>query len=197
MNRINPVILDELKNNSIITTGRVLELGFSKQLLVKYVHAGSLERVRQGVYMLPEAIHDDMYTIMLRSECIVFSHESALFLQGLSERTPFVHSITLPSNRSLPRSIRDECVCFYVKPSWHEIGIVEKRTTFGNTVRCYDPERTICDLLRTRRRCDEETVVSAIKNYAAWQKKDLARLAVYAETFKVSAKLRGYMEVLL
>ena len=59
-----------------------------------------------------------------------------------------------------------------------KIGLMEKTTTFGNLVRCYDIERTICDFLRTRNRCDEETVISAIKNYAAYDKKDLNRLSV-------------------
>ena len=198
MNSINPIILNELKaNHNIITTSRVLALGFSRQLLLKYVDSGLLERVRQGVYILPDVVHDDMYTMMLRSESIVFSHESALFLHGLSERTPFAHTVTLPSSKSLPRSIRDECVCFYVKPSLHKTGVVSRNTVFGNAVRCYDPERTICDFLRTRSRCDEETVVSAVRNYAAFGKKDLPRLASYAEIFKVSKELRRYMEVLL
>ncbi|MBR3607820.1 MAG: abortive phage infection protein, partial [Lachnospiraceae bacterium] len=70
-------------------------------------------------------------------------------------------------------------------------------TTFGNEVRCYDAERTICDLLRSRNRMDEETVISAIKNYAAYKDKDLHRLAAYAEKFRVSKILKQYMEVLL
>lgn len=36
----------------------------------------------------------------------------------------------------------------------------------GNIVHCYDTERTICDILRSRNRIDEETVISAVKNYA-------------------------------
>ena len=198
MRNINPIIRDVLSNNNnMITTSRVLELGFSKQTLNNYVKAGLLERIRHGLYMLPDAVHDDMYTLMLRSENIVFSHESALFLHGLSNRTPFDHTITLPSNKAVPGSIKDECVCFYIKPSWYKIGLMEKTTTFGNPVRCYDIERTICDFLRTRNRCDEETVISAIKNYAAYDKKDLNRLSVYAELFKVDEELRKYMEVLL
>lgn len=198
MNKINPVILDTLsKSNNMITTSQVLELGFSKQTLNNYVNAGLLERIRQGVYIVPDAVHDDMYTLMLRSESIVFSHESALFLHGLSDRTPFKHTITMPSNKSVPGSIRSECISFYIKPAWHRIGLVQKTTTFGNVVRCYDVERTICDFLRTRNRCDEETVISAVKNYAAYDKKDLNRLSVYAERFKVGEELRKYMEVLL
>ena len=83
------------------------------------------------------------------------------------------------------------------KSSVAGIGLTEKMTEFGNVVRCYVVERTICDFLRTRDRCDEETVISAVKNYAVYDKKDLNRLATYAERFKVSEELRKYMEVLL
>ena len=198
MTNINPVIMEAItKNNNIVTTSQVLALGFSKQILNKYVKAGMLERIRQGVYILPETVHDDMYTLMLRSESIIFSHESALFLHGLSDRTPFRHTITMPSNKTIPGSIKDECVCFYIKPERHKLGMTELDTTFGNSVRCYDLERTICDFLRTRSRCDEETVISAIKKYADYKKKDLNRLAAYAELFKVDGELRKYLEVLL
>lgn len=103
------------KNNNMITTAQVLALGYSKQLLTNYVKAGLLERSRHGVYTLPDAVHDDMYTMMLRSDNIVFSHDTALFLNGLSERTPFTHTVTIRSNTSLPNSLKDECKCFYGK----------------------------------------------------------------------------------
>ena len=91
----------------------------------------------------------------------------------------------------------EECNCYYVKPELYELGIVMKKTTFGNEVRCYNAERTICDLIRSRSRMDEETVISAIKNYAAYKDKDLNRLAAYAEKFRVSKILKQYMQVLL
>ena len=43
----------------------------------------------------------------------------------------------------------------------------------------------------------EETVISAVKNYAASPDKDLNRLAVYASMFRVDKELKRYMEVLL
>lgn len=195
---INREIYDEIKkNHNMITTSQVLSLGYSKQLLTNYVREGLLERCRHGVYTLPNAVHDDMYTLMLRSNKIIFSHDTALFLNGLSERTPFMHTVTIPSNSALPNSLKGECVCFYVKPGLHDIGMTERSTTFGNIVRCYNLERTICDFLRCRNRCDEETVISAIKNYAAYEKKDLNRLSVYARQFKVAKELKRYLEVLL
>lgn len=196
--KINQAIMEAIKqNNNSITTAQVVDLGFSRAVLSKYVKAGLLERGRQGVYILPDSVHDDMYTLMLRSDKIIFSHETALFLNGLSERTPFEHSVTIPSNCVLSNVLMDECKCFYIKPELFELGVVKKKTTFGNEVRCYDAERTICDLLRSRNRMDNETVIGAIKKYAAYQEKDLNRLAVYAEKFRVSKTLKQYMEVLL
>jgi len=195
---INSEILEVLKtNNNMVTTSQVVEKGYSRALLTKYVKAGLLERYRQGVYMLPEAVHDDMYTLMLRSKNIIFSHETALFLNGFSERTPFIHSITIPSDKVLPASLKEECICHYIKPELHKVGMIWKKTTFGNEVRCYDAERTICDLLRSRNRCDEETVLSAVKNYVEYKERDLNRLANYAEQFRVRKVLKQYMEVLL
>ncbi len=195
---INSSILKVLQqNNNTITTSQVEELGFSRAVLSKYVKAGVLERSRQGVYILPDSVHDDMYTMMLRSEKIIFSHDTALFLNGLSERTPFEHSVTIPSNAVLSDVLREDCNCYYIRPELFELGMVRKKTSLGNEVRCYDAERTICDLLRSRNRMDEETVISAIKNYAAYSDKDLNRLAAYAEKFRVSKILKQYMEVLL
>ena len=195
---INPAILEMIKNNNnMITTAQAIELGFTRSLLSWYVKEGLLERGRRGVYILSDSIHDDMYTLMLRSDKIIFSHDTALFLNGLSDRTPFSHSVTIPSNTKLSNSLQDECVCYYIKPQLHQVGVVLKRTTLGNEVRCYNAERTICDLLRSRNRLDEETVISAIKNYAMSQEKDLNSLGTYASQFGVGKILKRYMEVLL
>ncbi len=195
---INSEILNKIKmNNGIITTLQVLQLGYSKTMLTKYVKAGLLTRSNHGIYTLPDAVNDDMVTLMMRSSKIIFSHGTALFLNGLSNRTPFQHEVTIPSNASLPASIKDECICYYIKPSLHTLGMIEKDTTFGNTVRCYNIERTICDLLRSRSRCDEEIVISALKNYAAFKEKNLNLLGDYAKHMKVEKVLKRYMEVLL
>jgi len=195
---VNSKIYEELKrNNNIITTARVLELGFSRSLLSKYVKEGLLERSQQGVYILMDAVEDDMYMLMLRSEKIIFSHDTALFLHGLSERTPFAHSVTIPSNSKLSKVVSDECTCYYVKPELHNIGEITLENSFGNRVRCYNVERTICDIIRSRSRLDEETVISAIKNYAASKDKDLNLLAEYATLFGIEKILKRYLEVLL
>ena len=184
-------------NNYVLSTEQLIDLGVSKTTLTNYVRDGLIERCGHGYYTMPDTIEDDMYLLMLRSKHIIFSHETALFLNGLSERTPFVHTITIPSNAAIPATIKDQCKCHYIRPDLHELGLIEKPTTFGNIVRCYDIERTLCDILRSRNRMDEETVIAAIKSYGEFKDKNMIRLEDYAERFRVSKKVRQYMEVLL
>ena len=195
---INPLIKKILKeNNNIITTEQIIELGFTRALLSLYVKEGLLERERQGVYVLANTVHDDMYTLMLRSNKIIFSHDTALFLNGLADRTPFLHTVTIPSNTRISSTLKEECICYFIKPELHQLGLISRKNTMGNEVRCYNAERTICDLLRSRNKIDEETVISAIKNYVVSPEKDLKLLAEYAPNFGVNKILRRYMEVLL
>ena len=184
-------------NNYVLSTEQLLDIGISKTTLTNYVKSGLLERLDHGYYTIPGTIEDDMYLLMLHSKHIVFSHETALFLNGLSDRTPFIHTLTIPSNASIPPTIKNKCKSYYIKPELYDIGLIEKTTTFGNVVRCYDVERTICDLIRNRNKVDEETVISALKNYSKYKDKNLYNLGKYAESFKVSKKIRQYMEVLL
>ena len=96
-----------------------------------------------------------LMSIKIKSECSI--------------RTPFEHSVTIPSDTSLPESVSGECKCYYIQPRLHRLGMIYAKTTFGNQVRCYNAERSICDMLRSRNRMDEETVISSLKKYAAWK----------------------------
>lgn len=184
-------------NNNTLTTSQVCALGYSKTAITAYVNEGLLVRVAHGIYALPESTYDDMYIVALTSSKIVFSHDTALFLNGLSNRTPFMFSVTVPSNCAVPISIKNGCNCYYIKPSLYGLGLTERKTTFGNTVKCYNAERTVCDILRSRSRLDEETVISALKNYSAYGGKDLNLLSRYAQELRVGKELKKYMDVLL
>lgn len=185
------------QNGNLVTTSQMAEAGFSRTAVSKYAAEGKLVRVSHGIYALPDTVIDEMFVFSLRCKDIVFSHESSLFLNNLSDRTPFIATVTISSGRMLPLTMRNSCACFYAGSGLFELGLVTRKTTFGNPVRCYDPERTVCDILRSRSRMDEETVISAVKNYAVKKDKNLFRLYEYAQKFKVLETVRKYMEVLV
>ena len=86
---------------------------------------------------------------------------------------------------------------YFIKPELHNLGRSIMKTLFGNEVSCYDLERTICDIVRSRNKVGTETFLAALKAYAARSDKNLNRLYSYAKQLRVSGILRRYLEVLL
>ena len=185
------------QGSNIITTKAAEAAGISRAMLSKLCKAGTIQRIAQGQYMLVEDMPDELLSISLRTENLVFSHETALFLHGISDRTPFVHSITTPANRVPSPSLREACKVYYIKPELFDLGRSETETTFGNRVPCYDLERTVCDMIRSRNKMSTETFLSALKQYAAHPHKDLNRLNNYAKKMSLTGLVRQYLEVLL
>lgn len=184
-------------NGGIIETKTAAQHGVSKAMLHKLCKAERLLRIVKGQYVLPEDMQDELFSISRRSGRIIFSHETALYLHGISDRTPFEHTITAPSGCIPSGAIRAECKVYYIKPELFELGKAVLRTPAGNPVACYDLERTICDVIRSRNKMGTETVLSALKLYAASPKKNLNLLDEYARQMRVSGILRQYLEVLL
>ena len=197
MNSID--ILREIanENNGIILTKTAEDKGITRSNLSKLYKNGKITRIANGQYIFSDELHDEMLSLQLHSKYIVFSHESALFLNGISERTPFEHTITIPTSKTLPRSISNQCKIYYIKDEFWELGKTKLKTTLGNLVWSYDIDRTICDIIRSRSRISDETFISSLKLYAESQNKNLTNLSIYAEKMKILPLVRKNLEVLL
>ena len=185
------------EHGGIIQTKVAAEHGISKAMLYKLCREDKIHRIVNGQYILPNELEDEFLAISNRSTKIIFSHESALYLHGISDRTPFEHTVTAPSNNLPSAAIRAECKVYYIKPDLFELGRTVMKTPAGNEVPCYDLERTICDCIRSRNKMGTETFLAALKMYAASPKKDLNKLNTYAKQMRVANVLRQYLEVLL
>ena len=86
---------------------------------------------------------------------------------------------------------------YQVKEDLIELGITDSRTNFGNPVRCYDMERTICDILRYKETVDIQVFQYAMKEYMASDRKNLNHLMSYAKILHVDDAVRTYTEVML
>ena len=184
-------------HGGIIKTKIAAQHGISKAMLYKLCKEDKIHRIVKGQYILPYDMQDELLAISNRSERIIFSHETALYLHGISDRTPFEHTVTAPSGCIPSAAIKSECKVYYIKPELFELGKTTLRTPAGNDVPAYDLERTICDVIRSRNKLGTETFLAALKLYAANPKKNLNQLNTYAKQMRVEKVLRQYLEVLL
>ncbi|MBR0160383.1 MAG: abortive phage infection protein [Oscillospiraceae bacterium] len=192
-------VLDNLveNGNGYLCTSQVIDAGVSKPTLAEYVSQRKMERVAQGVYLAEDAWPDELYLLCLSNSRIVFSHETALMLHGLMEREPKITSVTVKAGYNASHLRRKGIRVYQVKPDVYDLGIMEVQTSFGNTVRAYDMDRTICDILRYKDAMDVQVFQYAMKEYMGSAHKNLNHLMAYAKRFQIESAVRTYTEVLL
>jgi predicted transcriptional regulator of viral defense system len=161
------------------------------------VAEGKLERVDRGVYVSIDAIEDEMFSMQTKYSKLVFSHETALYLHGLTDRTPFMYSASVPSGYKVVESVAERFKIYYIKKDLHELGVETVQSSHGNPVKTYNIERTICDLIRSRNRIDGQILNEALKRFVKLKSADLSILMDYARKLKIDTVLKHYLEVLL
>lgn len=184
-------------NFGVITTESACNAGISRASLSLMAQNDKIERYAKGVYILPETVPDELYIISLSSQYIVFSHETSLFLHGITERTPTFHTFSLPRGKRLSSELSKECRIHYVKPEYFQLGRTHMKTFFGSMISCYDMERTICDIIRDRSKIDPETYIASIRMYGTHKDKNIAKLSEYAQKMNIVDKVRIAMEVII
>ena len=184
-------------NNGVVTAQQITEAGILREHLSSLVAAGLLERSSRGVYIVPNIFDDEMLNLQTRYKRGIFSHETALFLLDLTDRTPVQYSMTFPPGYNTTRPQADNVKCYRVKNDLYEIGIVDVTSPGGNSIRVYNAERTLCDILKNRNGTDIQIVTDAFKRYTRRPNRDIPQLSKYAKLFRVEKKMRSYLEVLL
>ena len=158
---------------------------------------GKLERVDRGIYVSTDAIEDEMYSMQTKYPKLIYSHETALYLHGLSDRTPFEYSASVPSGYKVVGSMAERFKIYYIKKERHDLGVETVQSSHGNPIKTYNIERTICDLIRSRNRIDVQILNEALKRFVKLKSADLSMLMDYAKKLRIDAVLKNYLEVLL
>lgn len=113
----------------------------------------------------------------------------------MTDRVPYQKEVTVYKGYNSSH-ISDGTVFHFVKKEIYSMGIAEKPTVFGNAVRVYDKERTICDLIAGRKNVDVEIFSHAMKAYASDPDRDYKKLRVYAGVMKIEKKVDDILEVI-
>ena len=197
MNKFELLDLLVQKNKGYITTSEATKVGVSRPYFGEYISKHELIKVAHGIYMSQDAWDDGMYTIQVRYPEAVFSHETALYLLSLAEREPTQYAVTLRAGTNVAGLMKSGVKVYKIKHELFEEGIIRARSPAGHSLRTYNPERTICDLLRSRRNIEAQDMQTAIKEFVRQKDKNIPLLMRYAKEFSVEKIVRRYLEVLL
>ncbi|RVU96620.1 abortive phage infection protein [Coriobacteriales bacterium OH1046] len=185
------------QNGGVLQTSAVVAAGISKSVLADFVRRNHFERVVRGVYCSPDCWRDDMYLLQLRCPQTIFSHDTALFLLDMAEHEPLHHTVTAKTGYNPSHLTAEGVKVFTVKKGLFHLGATTAGTPSGHAVTIYGPERTLCDMIRSRNSVEIQMLRDALKQYVRRRDKNLHVLMEYAELFHVERRLGQYLEVLL
>ena len=113
------------KNNGFITSAQVTEAGLQRRVLSELVAADKIVRVERGIYALPNVWEDEMFFLQYRYAKGIFSNETALYLHGLSDRTPQAYTLTIPHKYNTPGIKKQNVKIKFATDEIYGLGIVE------------------------------------------------------------------------
>ena len=181
------------KNNGILLSKDVRDLNIHKQYIKLLYDENYIERKGKGVYVKKGKNINDFFLLQQRYKTGIYSHNTALYFYHLTDRTPLKYDLTFQNNTR----VKDEIISpHYTKDDYFLVGQTELKLQDGTTIKIYDLEKTIIDILRDRNKIDLQIFNNALNSYMKRKDKNLVKLSKYAKIFKQEKILKKYMEVL-
>ena len=197
MKKTDEILNIAYNHNGFVTASMVSEAGISRGNLKYLADRGKLQLSERGVYTLPEVWDDEFFAIQNRFKRGIFCCDTALFLWGMTDRTPSKFRMTFPSKYNVTNAKKEGIICSQIVEHLYELGLTEVETPSRNIVKVYNRERTLCDILRKTNQTDIQIITQAFKEYAKLPDKNIPLLSEYSKILRVGEKVRSYLEVLL
>jgi len=185
-----------LFKNGYLTTKDVTTNNIPRFYLTKLIKENKIERVSRGVYIKKNVLVDEFVVLQSKSKYAIYSNATALYLHGFSNRIPIRYDITIKSGYKGSLQKEENVNLFYTKNELLNLGAINYKLDSGNIIRVYDLDKTICDIIKNKKKIDAEIFNKAIREYFYSKKKNTLKLYEYAKKMSIYNKVRDTFEVL-
>ncbi len=183
------------ENGGFITRDDIDRERIPSWFLSDYVRKNNLIKVAPGFYVSDTYFIDPFYILQRRYPKFIFADMSALYIHNLTDKIPAEIEVVAPQGYNPSRSkINGLTIRRISSFDIYNLGVEEVETSFGNTVKAYNQERTICDVIKHRDKYDGETFVKAIKKYVR-NSYNQSKLFEYARIMGIEQKVFEVIEV--
>ena len=185
----------KLFKNGYLTTKDVKDNNIPRFYLTKLIKEDKIERVSRGIYIKKNELVDEFVILQSKSKNAIYSNTTALYLHDFSNRIPIKYDITINSGYNGSLQKKDNVNLFYTKRELLELGVIDYKLDSGNIIRVYDLDKTICDIIKNKKKIDAEIFNKAIREYFYSNKKNTLKLYEYAKKMNIYNKVRDTFEV--
>ncbi|MEK0313893.1 type IV toxin-antitoxin system AbiEi family antitoxin domain-containing protein [Cohnella sp. 56] len=187
--------------HGIARTKDLLNEGITHYHIKKLESQGEIVRVKQGLYR--HADHNNNNPIEELVEVArlvpkgVICLLSALSYYELTTYNPGEYQVAIHRGGKKPKlPAYPPIKVVYLADTQYHLGISEVELEDG-IVNIYDPEKTICDIVRYRMKIGIDIMKEGLRNYLHSPYKNITRLIQYADKLRIRTVLQKYLEVLI
>lgn len=184
------------KNGDTITIEELNSLNIPRVILTRLIQKKLIEKVKMGLYILNNSWGDEYFNLIYNNIAI-YSHLTALYFNDLCERVPMEYDISVKRNYSGNLRKNEKVKLYYVNEKNFELGLTKMKSPQGRIVKCYDVERCLCDLIKSKNNIYLEYLKYAFFEYYKVQKNDTKKLYEYARKLNIYEKVKEFMEVFI
>lgn len=186
------------ENGGYITRRDINNHNISSSFLYEYIKKNNLCKYGTGFYAQKNWLKDDYFILQYKYPKLIYSFYSAQYLNELGDYIPPFLEVTGPKNyRPFKPPKKGVTLHTDTKDETYNLGIIEITTMFGNKIKVYDKEKTVCDFIKNRNKIDSESFVKCLNYYKKDKNKNINNLMKYAKMMKIDNEVFNIMEVLL
>ena len=191
------MVIKELaeSTNGYFSSKTASEKGISRWQIQELLKSGEIQKVRYGLYALKDVSPDELFITQLLCQKAIFSHETALVLNGYSDQVPFIYTLSVPHGY-VSKTLSENYDVKHAAKETFEKGITFVKSELGNDLKVYSIERTLCELLHKPSDLNKERFIPALQSYMRQKEKDVLLLMEFANMFRVEKRLLPYLEAI-
>ncbi len=180
------------------TTGTARGLGIHSRDLYAWRDAGDIVELSRGVFRragAPEASWPDLLAVAYRAPRAIVCCVSAAMVHDLTDELPSAVQIAVPTPAHAPRIAYPPTAVLRFDERTFELGLSAVEAAPGESIRIYDPARTVVDLLRLRHRFGDAVAYGALRRYLQGRDARPARLLGHAAVLGVRGPMRQALDI--
>ena len=160
----------------------------------KEIKSGSVIRIKNGVYMLPEELASTMIDVARIVPGGVVCMYSAWDYYGLTTQIPDGFYIAIEKHRKVVVPDIMGIILCYWQEKYCTMGVVETEIA-NHKVKIFCIEKSVCDAIKFRNKIGTEVAIEILKNYLKRKKRNISLLMDFAKQMRILSTMRQYIEM--
>ena len=196
MNTSNHIQKIFTRHHGIVDASTLLAEGVNYYQLNQLVDSGAVYKLKRGLYKWSDTDNYEMVDVAHMVKDGVFCLHSAALFHDLSTFIPGDHHVAIPDKSKVVLPDYPPIKLYYWDPLPYHTGIQEVKLN-GAPIQIYSPEKTVCDMVRFRRRVGMDSMKEVLKTYLTKADRNLSLLLRTAKTMGIEKMMRSYLEILV